>query len=311
MRQPWTPSLTGTFSGTFGLSRLDRQKLNSGQCSIRGVAQPGSALAWGARGQQFESARPDQFPDSCDDSGSSRSTRAIGGEARSHAWRIWGTIGKSMGRERRPLILVSNDDGIDSAGLGALAESLAALGEVMVVAPDRERSAAGHSLTLNRPLRATPLKEGWFSVDGTPTDCITLAVTGLLPRRPQLVAAGINHGSNLGDDITYSGTVSSAIEATLQGIPAFAVSLAGDGKLDFRGAATFAQRLAAQILRRGLPPDTLLNVNVPNLAPEGVRGIAVTRQGRRVYSETVVRKTDPRGKDYYWIGGTHPTLKFV
>jgi 5'-nucleotidase len=151
-----------------------------------------------------------------------------------------------------------------------------------------------------------------YSVDGTPTVCITLAVTGLLPRRPDLVAAGINHGSNLGDDVTYSGTVSSAIEATLQGIPAFAISLAGSGgELDFRGASGFAKRLATEILRRGLPADTLLNVNVPNHAPEVIRGIKVTRQGRRVYSETIVRKVDPRGREYYWIGGAESVWKQV
>lgn len=212
-----------------------------------------------------------------------------------------------MGREERPLILVSNDDGIGSAGLQALVESLRGLGDVVVVAPDRERSAAGHSLTLSRPLRVSHIDDGWYSVDGTPTDCITLAVMGLLPRRPHLVAAGINHGSNMGDDVTYSGTVSSAIEATLQGIPAFAISAAGGGESDFRSAGRFARRLAEEILRRGLPRDTLLNVNVPNLPPEAIQGVAVTRQGRRVYSETVVRKIDPRGKAYYWIGGTDPT----
>lgn len=212
-----------------------------------------------------------------------------------------------MGREERPLILVSNDDGIGSAGLQALVENLRGLGEVVVVAPDRERSAAGHSLTLSRPLRVSHIDDGWYSVDGTPTDCITLAVMGLLPRRPHLVAAGINHGSNMGDDVTYSGTVSSAIEATLQGIPAFAISVVGDGESDFRSAARFARRLAEEILRRGLPRDTLLNVNVPNLPPEAIQGVAVTRQGSRVYSETVVRKIDPRGKAYYWIGGTEPT----
>jgi len=212
-----------------------------------------------------------------------------------------------MGREERPLILVCNDDGIGATGLRVMVDSLRPLGEVVVVAPDRERSAAGHSLTLNRPLRASHLDEGWYSVDGTPTDCVTLAVMGLLLRRPHLVATGINHGSNMGDDVTYSGTVASALEATLQGIPAFAMSLAGDGEYDFRGAGEFARQLAEEILARGLPPDTLLNVNVPNLPPEGIRGVAVTRQGRRVYSETVVRKIDPRGKAYYWIGGTEPT----
>ncbi len=211
-----------------------------------------------------------------------------------------------MGRETRPLILVCNDDGIGASGLRALAESLRPVGEIVVVAPDRERSAAGHSLTLSHPLRASQVAEGWYSVDGTPTDCVTLAVMGLLPRRPDLVAAGINHGSNLGDDVTYSGTVCAAAEATLQGISALAVSVAGSGALEFRGAAAFAARLAREVLQRGLSRDTLLNVNVPNLAPSALRGVAITRQGRRNYSETVIRKTDPRGKDYYWIGGSDP-----
>jgi len=207
-----------------------------------------------------------------------------------------------------PLILVCNDDGVQAAGLRVLAESLHALGRVVVVAPDRERSAAGHSLTLGRPLRADRLREDWYSVDGTPTDCITLGVMQLLPRRPDLVAAGINHGGNLGDDVTYSGTVSCAVEATLQGLPAFAISLTTrEGEPDFRAAGRFAPRVAAEILRRGLPPDTLLNINVPNLPPDGVRGHRITRQGRRVYAETVIRKEDPRGRPYYWIGGTPPT----
>jgi len=212
-----------------------------------------------------------------------------------------------MGQDDRPVILVSNDDGIGSAGLRALAESLSHLGHVVVVAPDREQSAAAHALTLTRPLRVSPVNEGWYSVDGTPTDCIALAVMELLPRHPDLVAAGINHGPNLGDDVTYSGTVSLAMEATLQGIPAFAVSVAGKTDFDFRAAAMFSRRVAQEILRRGLPKDTLLNINVPNLPPEAIRGVAVTRQGRRVYSETVVRKIDPRGKVYYWIGGAEAT----
>lgn len=205
-----------------------------------------------------------------------------------------------------PLILVCNDDGVSAAGIRALVAALDPLGTVVVVAPDRERSATGHSLTLNRPLRVLTMAEGWHAVDGTPTDCVTLAIMHLLPRRPALVAAGINHGSNLGDDVTYSGTVASAVEATLQGIPAFAISLAGEGEFEFGAAASFARRLAGEILRRGLPADTLLNVNIPNLAPERIPGHQITRQGRRVYSETVVRKTDPRGKAYYWIGGMAP-----
>jgi 5'-nucleotidase len=208
-----------------------------------------------------------------------------------------------MGPAERPLILVSNDDGIRSAGLRALVDSLATVGEVVVVAPDRERSATGHSLTLTRPLRVTAVDQGWYSVDGTPTDCVMLAVMELLPRRPQLVAAGINHGSNIGDDVTYSGTVASAIEATLQGIPAFAISVGGNGTFDFQVAGPCARRVAEEVLRRGLPRDTLLNVNVPALPQDAVRGWKVTRQGRRLYSETVIRKIDPRGHTYYWIGG--------
>jgi 5'-nucleotidase len=125
----------------------------------------------------------------------------------------------------------------------------------------------------------------------------------LLPRRPSLVAAGINHGANLGDDVTYSGTVASAIEATLQGVPAFAVSVAGEGPYTFGAAAAIAARIAQEVLRRGLPRDTLLNVNVPNVPPADITGVHITRQGRRIYSETIVRKVDPRGKAYYWIGG--------
>jgi len=208
--------------------------------------------------------------------------------------------------DSRPLILVCNDDGVFSPGLAALAEALGPLGEVMVVAPDRERSAASHSLTLSRPLRVAHVKPQWYSVDGTPTDCVTLAMVELLPRRPALVAAGINHGANLGDDITYSGTVSCAIEATLHGIPAFAISLAGEREYDFRTAAGFARRIAAEMLRRALPGKTLLNVNVPNLPAEAIRGVTVTRQGQRRYSENVVRNVDPRGQTYYWIAGTTP-----
>jgi 5'-nucleotidase len=215
-------------------------------------------------------------------------------------------LGFSMTEEQKPLILVCNDDGVRSAGLAALAQSLASLGQVVVVAPDRERSAAGHALTLAHPLRATRVATDWYSVDGTPTDCVALAVMELLPRRPALVAAGINHGANLGDDVTYSGTVASALEATLQGVPAMAISVAGDGPYTFAAAAMAAARIAREVLRRGLPRDTLLNVNVPNLQPGDISGIAVTRQGRRIYSETVVRKVDPRGKTYYWIGGASP-----
>jgi 5'-nucleotidase len=204
------------------------------------------------------------------------------------------------------LILITNDDGVDSGGLHALARALAPLGEVYTVAPDRERTAAGHALTLSHPLRARALGRRRFSVDGTPTDCVTLGATRLLPRKPDLVVSGINRGSNLGDDVTYSGTVSAAFEATLLGIPAFAVSVDGQARFRFRLAAEFARALARRILEEGLPRDTLLNVNVPDLPASRVRGVAITRQGRREYREMIVEKTDPRGRTYYWIGGSDP-----
>ncbi|NIQ97381.1 MAG: 5'/3'-nucleotidase SurE [Desulfuromonadales bacterium] len=202
------------------------------------------------------------------------------------------------------LILVTNDDGILSAGLTTLTEHLRSLGDVVVVAPDRERSAAGHSLTLHSPLRATEMAPGHYAVNGTPTDCVNLGVHGLFNRRPDLVVSGINVGSNMGDDITYSGTVAAAMEATLMGVPAFAVSLETEGgaPADFSTAARFAALMAARLTESALPPDTFLNVNVPACSRQEVRGVRITRQGRRVYGDLVVEKLDPRGKKYYWIG---------
>lgn len=205
-----------------------------------------------------------------------------------------------MGK-RQPTILVSNDDGIHAPGLTALAKGLAGLGAVYVVAPDRERSTVGHALTLHRPLRVERLGPRRYAVNGMPSDCVNLGVLGVLPARPDVVVSGINQGSNLGDDVTYSGTVSAAMEGVLLGVPSLAVSLVeGD---DFEPAGRVARALTELVLRRGLPPDTLLNVNVP--AGE-VKGIRFTRLGRRVYSEKVVEETDPRGKTYYWIGGGPP-----
>ena len=200
-------------------------------------------------------------------------------------------------------ILLSNDDGISAAGLTALQESLASLDDVWIVAPDRNQSAVSHSLTLYRPLRIEQMGPRVFAVDGTPTDCINLAINGILPERPRLVVSGINHGANLGDDVTYSGTVSAAMEATLLGVPALAVSQVGRDELDFAPAAAFTRELAAAVLRGGLPADTLLNVNVPDGPAGNIKGYALTRQGKRRYSDAVVEKVDPRGKKYYWIGG--------
>ena len=201
----------------------------------------------------------------------------------------------------KPVILVSNDDGIHSEGIVALAHALKRAGEVYVVAPDRERSAASHSLTLHKPLRVDEIGRKRYAVNGTPTDCINLAVNGILPKRPDLVVSGINKGGNLGDDVTYSGTVSAAIEGTLFGIPSFAVSLATKRKFSFEEAAEFSVRLARYVLKRGLPKDTLLNVNIP--PARKIKGYRVTRQGKRIYDNAIVEKLDPRGKKYYWIGG--------
>ncbi len=201
------------------------------------------------------------------------------------------------------IILVSNDDGIRAAGIQALEKALAPLGEVWVVAPDRERSAASHSLTLDRPLRVEQMGPRRYAVDGTPTDCVNLAINGIMPSRPGLVVSGINHGANLGDDITYSGTVSAAMEGTLLNVSSIAISLVSANGSDLDTAASFAVRLAQSVIERGLPRDTLLNVNVPALPLSEVRGYAITRQGKRRYGDAIVEKVDPRGKKYYWIGG--------
>jgi 5'-nucleotidase len=201
------------------------------------------------------------------------------------------------------MILVSNDDGIHSEGLLALEDSLRRVGDVYTVAPEREQTSMSHALTLHRPLRVRELGGSRMAVDGTPTDCVKLALTGLLSKRPDLVVSGINKGPNLGDDIIYSGTVSAALEGALLGVPAIAVSLATFEKFNFAPAAEFTATLITRIQKQGIPRDMLLNVNVPPIAKEEIQGWRFTRQGKRHYSETIVERVDPRGKKYYWIGG--------
>ncbi|HEY2994937.1 MAG TPA: 5'/3'-nucleotidase SurE [Methylomirabilota bacterium] len=201
------------------------------------------------------------------------------------------------------ILLVTNDDGVHAAGLAALAEALEPLGEVWVIAPEREQSACGHALTMHLPLRPHRLGERRFSLNGTPSDCVNLGVLGFLPERPALIASGINHGSNLGDDVTYSGTVSAAMEGTLLGVPSVAVSLM-DGHDDFAAAARVARLVVMRTLVEGLPPKTLLNVNVPAGEPKGLR---FTRLGHRVYSDKIVEHVDPRGRTHYWLGTGEPT----
>jgi len=196
------------------------------------------------------------------------------------------------------VVVLTNDDGVHAPGLAALEKALAELGEVYVVAPEREQSACGHALTLHRPLRALQMGERRFAVNGTPSDCVNMAVLGFLPETPVLVVSGINHGANLGDDVTYSGTVAAAMEGTILGVPSIAVSLLDGG--DFEVAGRVARLVAMRVLVGGLPGNTLLNVNVPLRPPRGIR---MTRLGHRVYKEKIVEQTDPRGRSHYWIGG--------
>lgn len=203
--------------------------------------------------------------------------------------------------KRRMRVLISNDDGINAEGLRALADAMSGVGEVHVVAPDREQSAASHAISLHRPLRIKTVRPGWHAVDGTPTDCAFLGINHLLKDSPpDLLLSGINHGANIGDDVTYSGTVAIAMEGTLLGVRSIAVSLAGRSGGDFSHASGFARELALCVLRGSLPRGTMLNVNVP---PGPVRGYVVTRLGKHSYGTEVIEKVDPRKRKYYWIGG--------
>lgn len=203
-------------------------------------------------------------------------------------------------------ILVSNDDGVRAPGLAALASALTQIAEVTVVAPDRNRSGASSSLTLDGPLRAYPIENGFYSVNGTPTDCVHLAITGLLEWHPDMVVAGINSGSNLGDDVWYSGTVAAAVEGRFMGFPAIAISLAGYQSEHYTTAAQVMVKLISHLRTYPLPPDTILNVNVPDVPLEQITGVEATRLGRRHKAESVIRQNDPRGLPIYWIGPAGP-----
>ena len=213
------------------------------------------------------------------------------------------------------LILVTNDDGIHSRGIHALAKALEPLGEVWIIAPDRERSAVGHSFTMNHPIRAKRIKPRVVITDGTPTDCVMFGVLGYLDKKPDMILSGINQGPNLGDDVTYSGTVAAALEGVMLGVPSVAFSLStgkrpsnGEEEIQhFDSAARFARLLTERLFAGALPPKTFLNVTVPNVPLEDVRGVAVTRLGKRIYQDRVIRRIDPQGKDYYWIGGEEPS----
>lgn len=199
-------------------------------------------------------------------------------------------------------ILVSNDDGVHAPGLEALYEALSTLGEVTVVAPDRNLSGASSSLTLTNPLRLQKHKNGFYSVNGTPTDCVHLAINQLMKTQPDIVVAGVNHGANLGDDTFYSGTVSAAAEGRHLGLPAVAMSLVSRSENNLKSAARVARDVVENIIKNPIPSDQILNVNVPDLPYENIAGFEVTRLGRRHKAEMMQKQLDPWGRDIYWYG---------
>lgn len=203
-------------------------------------------------------------------------------------------------------ILLSNDDGYSAEGLQVLVEALRPLADISVVAPERNRSGASNSLTLDRPLHVSRAANGFIKIDGTPTDCVHIAITGLLDREPDMVFAGINHGSNLGDDVIYSGTVAAATEGRFLGLPAVAISLASGTPRHFATAGQVARVLFERIRRHPLPADTLLNVNVPDVPLQELRGFQSTRLGQRHKAEPMVKSTDPRGREIFWVGAPGP-----
>lgn len=211
-------------------------------------------------------------------------------------------------------ILVTNDDGVYAPGLLALAQAMQPLGHVTILAPDRNWSASGHVKTLHRPLRLKPttLEDGTSALacDGAPSDCVALATLGAIPERIDLVVSGINPHANMGNDVTYSGTVTAAMEAVIGGLPGLAFSLAADDEASqhyYATAAHIAQRIVRKLVTQGLQPDLLLNINVPNVPIHEVRGMLTTRQGTRIYRDALDHRMDPRGRSYYWIGGDVPT----
>ena len=206
-------------------------------------------------------------------------------------------------------ILISNDDGYLAPGLACLADGLAELGEITVVAPDRDRSGASNSLTLDNPIRAVRAENGFVRVNGTPTDCVHLAITGLLDHEPDMVISGINAGANLGDDVIYSGTVAAAVEGRFLGFPAIAVSLAaqpGRKPVHYHSGLEAVRRIVRRLQHQTLPRDLILNVNVPDRPWEDIAGFMVTRLGFRHKAEPVVKSSDPRGNPVYWIGASGP-----
>ncbi len=204
-------------------------------------------------------------------------------------------------------ILLTNDDGVDSLGLLALKQALSDDHEVTIIAPDRNWSISGHQRTMDRPLRVVEVKladgSKAYATDGTPSDCVALSALGFLKEPPELVISGINHGNNMGDDVTYSGTVAAAMEGVISGLPSIAVSMNIVPEWPVEVGAAFVKRLVEQIAVRGLDKDILLNVNVPNLPHDSIKGVLITRLGKRIYHDELIERIDPRGRTYYWLGG--------
>ncbi len=212
-------------------------------------------------------------------------------------------------RPRKTLnILISNDDGIDAPGIEALANELKKIGKVTIVAPDKQQSAVGHAITMNYPLRVHEFRKNGalfgYAVEGTPADCVKLAVRALLKTKPDILVSGINHGANTAISIIYSGTVSAATEGTILGIPSIAISLTTYGPPEFTVAAKFARKLTALVAKKGLPSGTLLNVNVPPIKEKEIKGVVITRQGKSVWDDRFDVRRDPGNKEYYWLTGS-------
>ncbi|MBC8317249.1 MAG: 5'/3'-nucleotidase SurE [Desulfobulbaceae bacterium] len=206
-----------------------------------------------------------------------------------------------------PLILITNDDGVRAPGIRALFQGMKKVGRPVLIAPDRDNSAASHSLTMTRPLTVKELDTDIFSVDGTPADCVTIGLGKILPATPAILVSGINPGANLGHDISYSGTVSAAKEGTIRGVPSLALSMAGEAPFLYETAVCFAVKMARAILENGIPRDCLLNINVPNLPLQEISGTRLTHQGSRVYENAIQEISDPWGRTRYWIGGGIPS----
>jgi 5'-nucleotidase len=203
-------------------------------------------------------------------------------------------------------ILVTNDDGISAEGIRALAGVLEEIGRVIVVAPEQQQSASSHSITLDKPVRINEYSRDRYGVSGTPTDCVLLAVHGILGGKPDIIVSGINHGPNMGEDVNYSGTVAAAIEGSILGIPSIAVSVASWKPVSFEASAEAAKYLAKSMMDREHLKSCLWNVNIPPLPKSEIKGIKITKLGSRVYNDVVIKKKDPRGKDYFWIAGGEP-----